>query len=114
MSSVKIVFPKIKKDTLNNDSRNDYMLHEILVMKIMLFLSFFYAKFGKLREIHGNRSLWLEVADKANGLHPLGLYFIVAFYTSELRSDFYFFFTQRYSKYFENASKIYFLIKSQE
>ena len=61
---MKTIFPKIKKDALNN-----IMFHEILLMKIMFFLYFFFAKLGKIREIQGNRSPWFKVADTVNGMH---------------------------------------------
>ena len=84
--SVKTIFPKIKKDALNN-----IMFHEILLMKIMFFLYFFFAKLGKIREIQRNRSPWFKVAGTVNGMPYLlleFLYFIVAFCPSELGSDF--------------------------
>ena len=46
-----------------------YMFHEILLMKIMFFLCFFFAKLGEIREIHGNRSPWLKVKDTVNGMY---------------------------------------------
>ena len=87
-------------------------------MKIF-FLSFFFAKLDKIREIHGNQSVWLEVADIDNGMHEFTIKIItfhrsiLPIYPSEHGSVF-FFFTQSYSKYFENVSKIHFPIKSRE
>ena len=86
-------------------------------MKIMLFLSFVFAKLGAIREIHGNRSPWFEVVDIDNGMHLFTIRVIIfhcsilPVYPAEVGSVF--FFTQRYSKCFGNASKIYFPIKSR-
>ena len=105
---MKTIFPKIKKDALSNN----IIFHEILLMKIMFFLYLFFAKLGEICEIHGNRSLWVKVTDTVNGMYlftitviifhgnilPLGTWIRFCF----------FFFTQRYSKYLENASKIFF------
>ena len=84
-------------------------------MKIMFFFPSFFAKLGTIREIHRNRSPWLEVAGIDNGmqLFTRGVIIfhcsILSFYPSEVG---FVFFTQRYSKSFENALKIYIPIKS--
>ena len=95
-----------------------YMFHEILLMKIMFFLCFFFAKLGEIREIHGNRSPWLKVKDTVNGMYLFTIRVIifhcVAFYPSELGSDFASFF---YSKVFKTPRKWFkdfFPVKSQE
>ena len=84
-------------------------------MKIMFFFPFSFAKLDTIREIHGNRSTWLEVVDIGNGMHLFTRRVIIRhcsilpFYPSKVR---FVFFTQRYSKCFENTLKIYFPIKS--
>ena len=65
-------------------------------MKIF-FLSFFFAKLDKIREIHGNQSVWLEVADIDNGMHEFTIKIItlhrsiLPIYPSEHGSVFFFF-----------------------
>ena len=112
---MKTIFPKIKKDALNN-----IMFHEILLMKIMFFLYFFFAKLGKIREIQGNRSPWFKVADTVNGMHLFTIRDII-FHCSILplgtwiRFCFVLFFF--YSKVFKiprKCFKDFFPIKSQE
>ena len=109
---MKTIFHKIKKDALNNlilyASRNVNNENNVL-------FPFLFCEMSTICKIHRNRSPWLEVADIDNGmqLFTRGVIIfhcsILSFYPSEVR---FVFFTQRYSKSFENASKIYIPIKS--
>ena len=104
---MKTIFHKIKKDALNNlilyASRNVNNENNAL----------FVFRFCEI----GNRSPWFEVVDIDNGMHLFTIRVIIfhcsilPVYPAEVGSVF--FFTQRYSKCFGNASKIYFPIKSR-